>query len=80
MRSLITLNCLLVTDGFFFPSDTQAVVIIVPLVVITLALLFQKEKDDFSQAVLSFTLSLGFTGVLTNVLKIIVGKGIFMFS
>lgn len=52
----------------------QAVILIVPLSIILLIMLLQKEKGDFSQAVLSFTLSLGFTGVLTNVLKIIVGK------
>lgn len=39
----------------------------------------QREKGDFSQAVLSFTLSLGFTGVLTNVLKIIVGMYYLLF-
>ncbi|XP_058800479.1 phospholipid phosphatase 5 [Phymastichus coffea] len=59
----------------YVPASTLwAVIIIVPLAVILLIMLLQKEKGDFSQAVLSFTLSLGFTGVLTNILKIIVGR------
>ncbi|KAJ8686984.1 hypothetical protein QAD02_022778 [Eretmocerus hayati] len=61
-------------DSYISASVLWTVIILVPLAVITSILFFRKEKDDFSQAVLSFTLSLGFTGVLTNILKIIVGR------
>ncbi|KAL7291330.1 hypothetical protein TKK_0014931 [Trichogramma kaykai] len=61
-------------DSYVTTSVLWVAIILVPLIVISLVFYIQKEKNDFSQAVYSYTLSLGFTGVVTNILKIIVGR------
>ncbi|CAD6209811.1 GSCOCG00010824001-RA-CDS [Cotesia congregata] len=49
-------------------------VFIVPMVVISVSFLIHRDKIDFAQALLAVTLALGLNGVLTNIIKIIVGK------
>ncbi|KAK0080667.1 hypothetical protein PV325_013564 [Microctonus aethiopoides] len=49
-------------------------VIITPIVVITLTFLSNKDKIDFGQATLAVTLALNLNGILTNIIKIIVGR------
>lgn len=52
----------------------QPLVIITPIVVITLTFLSNKDKIDFGQATLAVTLALNLNGILTNIIKIIVGN------
>ncbi|KAH0557973.1 phospholipid phosphatase 5 isoform X1 [Cotesia glomerata] len=49
-------------------------VFIVPMVVISVSFLIHRDKIDFAQALLAVTLALGLNGVLTNIIKIIVGR------
>ena len=52
----------------------QPVVFIMPVVVIFCVFLFYKDKTDIYQAILSVTLTLGFNGVITDIIKLVVGK------
>lgn len=47
-----------------------------PAIVIFLAFLVYKDRTDLYQAVLSLTLALGFNGVITDIIKLIVGKNL----
>lgn len=45
-----------------------------PVIVIFCVFLVYKDKTDIYQAVLAVTLALGFNGVITDIIKLIVGK------
>lgn len=45
-----------------------------PAIVILFVFLVYKDKTDIYQAVLSVTLALGFNGVITDIIKLVVGK------
>ena len=45
-----------------------------PVLVIFCVFLFYKDKTDIYQAILSVTLALGFNGVITDIIKLVVGK------
>lgn len=49
-------------------------VFIMPAMVILLTFLIYKDKTDTYQAILCVTLALGFNGVITDIIKLIVGK------
>lgn len=44
-----------------------------PVAVICFFFIWHKDKVDLQQAVLSITLALGFNGIITDILKLIVG-------
>lgn len=52
----------------------QPLVFIMPVVVIVCVFLVYKDKTDTYQAVLSVTLTLGLNGVITDIIKLIVGE------
>lgn len=45
-----------------------------PVIVIFCVFLVYKDKTDIYQAILAVTLALGFNGVITDIIKLIVGK------
>lgn len=44
-----------------------------PIAVICFFFILHKDKVDLQQAILSVTLALGFNGLITDILKLIVG-------
>jgi len=44
-----------------------------PIVVVCFFFIMHKDKVDLQQSVLSVTLALGFNGLITDILKLIVG-------
>lgn len=53
-----------------------------PVIVICFFFIMNKDKVDFQQSVLSVTLALGLNGLITDILKLIVGMlhKIFLFD
>ncbi|XP_076632272.1 phospholipid phosphatase 5 isoform X2 [Colletes latitarsis] len=62
------------TDSYVPTIILWPLVFILPAIVIFLAFLVYKDRTDFYQAVLSVTLALGFNGVITDIIKLIVGR------
>ncbi|KAK0165070.1 hypothetical protein PV328_003624 [Microctonus aethiopoides] len=62
------------TESYVPTTILWPLVIITPIVVITLTFLSNKDKIDFGQATLAVTLALNLNGILTNIIKIIVGR------
>ncbi|XP_053977688.1 phospholipid phosphatase 5 isoform X1 [Hylaeus anthracinus] len=62
------------TDSYVPTTILWPLVFLMPAIVIFLAFLVYKNRTDFYQAVLSVTLALGFNGVITDVIKLIVGR------
>ncbi len=56
----------------FFSS--QPIVVFAPLIVIFVMYFFRREVADVTQALLSLTLALGINGIVTDIIKLTVGK------
>ncbi|KAF3424384.1 hypothetical protein E2986_02218 [Frieseomelitta varia] len=62
------------TESYVPTTILWPVVFIMPVVVIFCVFLFYKDKTDIYQAILSVTLALGFNGVITDIIKLVVGR------
>lgn len=62
------------TDSYVSTIVLWPLVFIMPVVVIFFTFLIYKDKTDLYQAILSVTLALGFNGVITDIIKLIVGR------
>jgi hypothetical protein len=49
-------------------------VVFAPLIVIFVMYFFRREVTDVAQALLSLTLALGINGIITDIIKLTVGK------
>ena len=52
----------------------QPIVVFAPLIVIFMVYFFRREVTDVTQALLSLTLALGINGIVTDIIKLTVGK------
>lgn len=62
------------TDSFVPTTVLWPLVFMMPIVVICFFFIMHKDKVDLQQSVLSVTLALGFNGLITDILKLIVGR------
>lgn len=62
------------TSDYVPISILWPVVFIVPLLVITLNFIINRERNDVSQSIFGFTLTIGLNGVITDTIKLIVGR------
>ncbi|XP_076382737.1 phospholipid phosphatase 4-like isoform X1 [Megalopta genalis] len=62
------------TDSYVPTTVLWPLVFLMPAVVIFCTLIIYKDKTDFYQAILSLTLALGFNGVVTDIIKLLVGR------
>lgn len=62
------------TDSYVPTTILWTLVFIMPVIVIIFTFLVCKDKADLHQAMLSVTLALGFNGVITDIIKLIVGR------
>ncbi|XP_029045941.1 phospholipid phosphatase 5 isoform X2 [Osmia bicornis bicornis] len=62
------------TDSYVPTTVLWPLVFIMPAMVILLTFLVYKDKTDSYQAILCITLALGFNGVITDIIKLIVGR------
>ncbi|KAG8231246.1 hypothetical protein J437_LFUL005920 [Ladona fulva] len=63
-----------ITSSYVPSSVLWPLVFITPTLVILTVFLIQKDKTDASQAILGLSLALSLNGVLTNTIKVIVGR------
>jgi len=62
------------TESYVPTTILWPLVFVTPIVVIVFTFFANRDKIDFCQATLAVTLALGFNGVLTDVVKLIVGR------
>ncbi|XP_046431791.1 phospholipid phosphatase 5 isoform X2 [Neodiprion pinetum] len=62
------------TDSYVPTTVLWPLVFVFPIIVICLTFLVTRDRIDFYQATLSVTLTLGLNGVITDVIKLIVGR------
>ncbi|XP_035729439.1 phospholipid phosphatase 5-like [Vespa mandarinia] len=62
------------TDSYVPTTVLWPLVFLMPVVVILFSFIINKDKIDFSQALLCVTLALGFNGLITDIIKLIVGR------
>ncbi|XP_006617133.1 phospholipid phosphatase 5 isoform X1 [Apis dorsata] len=62
------------TESYVPTTILWPLVFIMPVIVIFCVFLVYKDKTDIYQAVLAVTLALGFNGVITDIIKLIVGR------
>ena len=58
----------------FFFLIVHPIVVFAPLIVIFMVYFFRREVTDVTQALLSLTLALGINGIVTDIIKLTVGK------
>lgn len=56
-------------------SAIQPLVFVVPTFIMLVYFLFKRDKTELGQGLLSFSLALGLNGVITDIIKLFVGKG-----
>ncbi|XP_012264283.2 phospholipid phosphatase 5 [Athalia rosae] len=62
------------TDSYVPTTILWPLVFVFPIIVICFTFLVTKDRIDFCQAILSVTLALGLNGLVTDVIKLIVGR------
>lgn len=62
------------TEDYVPISILWPVLLMIPVVIFLFNYLLSRDKNDISQALLALTLSLGLNGVITDVIKLVVGK------
>ncbi|XP_032675415.1 phospholipid phosphatase 5 [Odontomachus brunneus] len=62
------------TESFVPTTVLWPLVFMMPIAVICFFFIWHKDKVDLQQAILSVTLALGFNGLITDILKLIVGR------
>ncbi|EFN82751.1 phospholipid phosphatase 5 [Harpegnathos saltator] len=62
------------TESFVPTTVLWPLVFMMPFAVICFFFIWHKDKVDLQQAILSITLALGFNGLITDILKLIVGR------
>ncbi|KAK2584395.1 hypothetical protein KPH14_006778 [Odynerus spinipes] len=62
------------TDSYVPTTVLWPLVFLTPLIVILFSFIINKDRVDLSQALLCVTLALGFNGLVTDIIKLIVGR------
>lgn len=62
------------TESYVPTTILWPLVFLAPLLVILFSFIINKDKVDFAQAILCVTLALGFNGLITDIIKLIVGR------